>query len=71
MLTPVVEQREKPESTRTDELFETSKTFNDTQKENEWMWNDYSDYFNDGEGDATDSLCYLLEILGMSEDDNK
>lgn len=71
MLTPVVEQREEPEATRTDELFESSLTFSDTQRGNEWKWNDHSDYFNDNEDDVSDSLRYLLEILGMSDDDNK
>lgn len=70
MLSPVEEEREKPEATGTDELFESS--FSGTQKENEWKLNDYSDYFNDDDDDdVNDSLRYLLEILGMSEDDNK
>lgn len=64
MLTPVTEHRETPRATTTNELFESSSTFSNTQEENEWNLNDYSDYFND-------DVNYLLEILEISEDHNE
>lgn len=53
-------------------LFANVSDPGETPANSEWDWNDYCFCLNDeGQSDAGDSLNSLIEILGISEDNNK